>query len=73
MRGTITLIEDELYRTPRRDWQRKIEQLDAREVQLRTMRGVNFRLIIDPNATMLPTITPPDDVTNEQTQRQSEP
>ena len=28
MRGTITLIEDELYRTPRRDWQRKIEQLD---------------------------------------------
>ena len=28
MRGTITLIEDELYRTPRRDWQRKINQLD---------------------------------------------
>ena len=28
MRGTITLIEDELYRTPRRDWQRKIDQLD---------------------------------------------
>jgi two-component system sensor histidine kinase RstB len=28
MRGTITLIEDELYRTPRRDWQHKIDQLD---------------------------------------------
>jgi two-component system sensor histidine kinase RstB len=28
MRGTITLIEDELYRTPRRDWQRKIDDLD---------------------------------------------
>jgi two-component system sensor histidine kinase RstB len=28
MRGTITLIEDELYRTPRRDWERKIVQLD---------------------------------------------
>jgi len=30
MRGTITLIEDELYRTPRRDWQRKIDDLDEK-------------------------------------------
>ena len=30
MRGTITLIEDELYRTPRRLWPLKIEELDEK-------------------------------------------
>ena len=30
MRGTITLIEDELFRSPRRDWQRKIDDLDEK-------------------------------------------
>jgi signal transduction histidine kinase len=30
MRGTITLIEDELYRTPRSAWQKKIEELDEK-------------------------------------------
>ena len=30
MRGTITLIEDELYRTPRRDWEKKISELDEK-------------------------------------------
>jgi two-component system sensor histidine kinase RstB len=30
MRGTITLIEDELYRTPKRDWEKKISELDAK-------------------------------------------
>lgn len=30
MRGTITLIEDELFRQPRRDWQKKITDLDEK-------------------------------------------
>jgi signal transduction histidine kinase len=30
MRGTITLIEDELFRQPRSTWQRKIKQLDEK-------------------------------------------
>ena len=30
MRGTITLIEDELFRYPRRDWQKKILELDEK-------------------------------------------
>jgi two-component system sensor histidine kinase RstB len=30
MRGTITLIEDEIYRTPRRLWPLKIEELDEK-------------------------------------------
>lgn len=30
MRGTITLIEDELFRHPRRDWQKKILELDEK-------------------------------------------
>ena len=30
MRGTITLIESELYRTPRSAWSRKIEELDEK-------------------------------------------
>jgi two-component system sensor histidine kinase RstB len=30
MRGTITLIEDELFRQPRRDWQKKIKELDEK-------------------------------------------
>ncbi|QKV57453.1 MAG: two-component sensor histidine kinase [Dechloromonas sp.] len=30
MRGTITLIEDELYRTPRSAWQKKIDELDEK-------------------------------------------
>ena len=30
MRGTITLIEDELYRTPRSAWNRKIAELDEK-------------------------------------------
>ncbi|NJD25168.1 MAG: two-component sensor histidine kinase [Betaproteobacteria bacterium] len=30
MRGTITLIEDELYRTPRSAWQKKIADLDEK-------------------------------------------
>ena len=30
MRGTITLIEDELYRTARRDWEKKISELDEK-------------------------------------------
>ena len=28
MRGTITLIEDELFRHPRREWQKKISEID---------------------------------------------
>ena len=28
MRGTITLIEDELFRHPRRQWERKIREID---------------------------------------------
>ncbi|UCV29513.1 ATP-binding protein [Ferribacterium limneticum] len=30
MRGTITLIEDELFRHPRREWQKKIKELDEK-------------------------------------------
>ncbi len=30
MRGTITLIEDELYRTPRNAWPKKIKELDEK-------------------------------------------
>ena len=30
MRGTITLIEDELYRTPRSAWEKKIAELDEK-------------------------------------------
>ena len=30
MRGTITLIEDELFRHPRRDWQKKIKDIDEK-------------------------------------------
>ncbi|MGB8251258.1 MAG: two-component sensor histidine kinase, partial [Azonexus sp.] len=28
MRGTITLIEDELYRIPRREWEEKVKEID---------------------------------------------
>ena len=28
MRGTITLIEDELFRQPRREWQKRVKELD---------------------------------------------
>lgn len=30
MRGTITLIEDELFRYPRRQWDKRIEEIDAK-------------------------------------------
>ena len=30
MRGTITLIEDELFRHPRRDWQKTIQEIDEK-------------------------------------------
>ncbi len=30
MRGTFTLIEDELFRQPRRDWQKKVKELDEK-------------------------------------------
>ena len=50
MRGTITLIEDELYRTPRRDWERKIVQLDDKFA---------YRLGIVERITLDRTLTPP--------------
>src|SRR5574343_228875 len=30
MRGTITMIEDELFRQPRRDWQKRIKEIDEK-------------------------------------------
>lgn len=51
----------------------KIEQLGAREVQLRTVRGVGFRLVVGPSAAVLPTVAPPDGVAGERARRRGEP
>jgi len=48
MRGTITLIEDELYRTPRRDWEKKISELDEK---------FSYRLGIVERITLYTTLT----------------
>ena len=50
MRGTITLIEDELYRTPKRDWEKKISELDAK---------FSYRLGIVERITLDSTLTAP--------------
>ena len=50
MRGTITLIEDELYRTPKRDWDKKISELDAK---------FSYRLGIVERITLDSTLTAP--------------
>jgi len=49
MRGTITLIEDELYRTPRSGWTKKIEELDEK---------FSYRLGIVERITLDHTLTP---------------
>ena len=49
MRGTITLIEDELYRTPRREWEKKIKELDDK---------FSYRLGIVERITLDSTLTP---------------
>ncbi|MGV0950742.1 MAG: ATP-binding protein [Azonexus sp.] len=50
MRGTITLIEDELYRTPRSGWTKKIEELDEK---------FSYRLGIVERITLDSTLTAP--------------
>lgn len=49
MRGTITLIEDELYRTPRREWEHKIKEIDEK---------FSYRLGIVERITLDRTLTP---------------
>ncbi len=49
MRGTITLIEDELYRTPRAAWAQKIQQIDEK---------FSYRLGIVERITLDSTLTP---------------
>ncbi|WP_265948045.1 ATP-binding protein [Dechloromonas sp. A34] len=49
MRGTITLIEDELFRQPRSTWQRKIKELDEK---------FSYRLGIVERMTLDRTLTP---------------
>ena len=49
MRGTITLIEDELYRTPRNAWPKKIQELDEK---------FSYRLGIVERISLDRTITP---------------
>ncbi len=50
MRGTITLIEDELFRYPRRDWQKKILELDEK---------FSYNLDIVERISLDRTLTPP--------------
>jgi signal transduction histidine kinase len=50
MRGTITLIEDELFRHPRSSWQKKIKVLDEK---------FSYRLDIVERITLDQTLTPP--------------
>ena len=50
MRGTITLIEDELYRTPRRDWPKKIKELDNKfSYQLGIVERISLDRTLTPN------------------------
>lgn len=49
MRGTITLIEDELFRHPRRDWHKNIKELDEK---------FSYRLGIVERITLDRTLTP---------------
>ncbi len=50
MRGTITLIEDELFRVPRHTWQRKIKEIDEK---------FSYKLGIVERITLDRTLTPP--------------
>lgn len=50
MRGTITLIEDELFRHPRSSWQKQIEQIDDK---------FSYRLDIVERMTLDQVLTPP--------------
>jgi signal transduction histidine kinase len=49
MRGTITLIEDELYRIPRREWEEKVKEIDEK---------FSYRLGIVERITLDHTLTP---------------
>ncbi|MFY9722865.1 MAG: ATP-binding protein [Azonexus sp.] len=49
MRGTITLIEDELYRIPRREWEDKVKEIDEK---------FSYRLGIVERITLDSTLTP---------------
>jgi signal transduction histidine kinase len=49
MRGTITLIEDELYRIPRREWEEKVKEIDDK---------FSYRLGIVERITLDHTLTP---------------
>jgi len=49
MRGTITLIEDELYRIPRREWEQKVKEIDEK---------FSYRLGIVERITLDHTLTP---------------
>mgnify|MGYP001074527904 FL=1 len=49
MRGTITLIEDELYRLPRREWELKVKEIDEK---------FSYRLGIVERITLDHTLTP---------------
>ncbi len=47
MRGTITLIEDELFRHPRRQWERKIREIDGKfsyKLDIVERRSLDIRL-----------------------------
>jgi len=50
MRGTITLIEDELYRIPRREWEEKVKEIDEK---------FSYRLGIVERITLDSTLTAP--------------
>ncbi len=50
MRGTITLIEDELFRHPRRDWQKTIQEIDEK---------FSYNLDIVERISLDRTLTPP--------------
>ena len=50
MRGTITLIEDELFAQPRRNWEKKVEELDQK---------FSYRLGIVERITLDRKLTPP--------------
>ena len=49
MRGTITVIEDELYRIPRREWEQKVKEIDEK---------FSYRLGIVERITLDHTLTP---------------
>ncbi len=49
MRGTITIIEDELFRQPRREWQKKLKEIDEK---------FSYRLGIVERMTLDHTLTP---------------